>query len=79
MHRPGVEPATSRSQLRRPNHYTIEPPDHTVMPVTICYNSGSNNTTATEIATASVADTEAIPCRWLYAPDTSTNTPPVTV
>jgi len=26
VHRPGVEPATSRSQVRRPNHYTTEPP-----------------------------------------------------
>ena len=26
MHRPGVELATSRSQVRRPNHYTTEPP-----------------------------------------------------
>jgi len=26
MHRPGVEKATYRSQVRRPNHYTIEPP-----------------------------------------------------
>jgi len=25
MHRPGVELATSRSQVRRPNHYTTEP------------------------------------------------------
>jgi len=27
MHRPGVELAISRSQVRRPNHYTTEPPD----------------------------------------------------
>jgi len=27
MHRPGVELATSRSQVRRPNHYTTEPPN----------------------------------------------------
>ena len=26
MHRPGVELATSRSQVRRPNHYTTKPP-----------------------------------------------------
>jgi len=26
MHRPGVEPAVSRSQVQRPNHYTTEPP-----------------------------------------------------
>jgi len=26
MHRPGVELAISRSQVRRPNHYTTEPP-----------------------------------------------------
>ena len=25
MERPGVEPATSRSQVQRPNHYTTEP------------------------------------------------------
>ena len=25
MHRPGVELAISRSRIRRPNHYTIEP------------------------------------------------------
>jgi len=29
MERPGVELATSRSQVRRPNHYTTEPPDPT--------------------------------------------------
>ena len=28
MHRPGVEPATSRSQVQRPNHYTTETPHH---------------------------------------------------
>jgi len=26
MHRPGVELAISQSQVRRPNHYTTEPP-----------------------------------------------------
>ena len=26
MHQPGVELATSRSQVRRPNHYTTEAP-----------------------------------------------------
>jgi len=26
MHRPGVEHAISRSRVRRPNHYTTEPP-----------------------------------------------------
>jgi len=26
MHRPGIEPAISRSQLQRPNHYTTEQP-----------------------------------------------------
>jgi len=25
VHRPGVKPAISRSQVRRPNHYTTEP------------------------------------------------------
>ena len=28
MHRPGVELAISRSQVRRPNHYTTEQPDN---------------------------------------------------
>ena len=28
VRRPGVEPATSRSQVQRPNHYTTEPPRH---------------------------------------------------
>ena len=28
MHRPGVKPVTSQSQVRRPNHYTTEPPNH---------------------------------------------------
>ena len=27
MHRPGVELAMSQSQVRRPNHYTSEPPN----------------------------------------------------
>jgi len=27
MYRPGVELAISRSQVRRPNHYTTEPPN----------------------------------------------------
>ena len=27
MHRPGVELAIFRSQVRRPNHYTTEPPE----------------------------------------------------
>ena len=30
MHRPGVELATIRSQVRLPNHYTTEPPRLTV-------------------------------------------------
>jgi len=27
--RPGLEPATRRSQVQRPNHYTTEPPNTT--------------------------------------------------
>jgi len=27
MYRPGVEPAISRSQVQRPNHYTTEQPN----------------------------------------------------
>ena len=26
MHRPGIELAISRAQVRRPNHYTTDPP-----------------------------------------------------
>jgi len=32
MHRPGVELAISRSQVRRPNHNPTEPPDNTLLP-----------------------------------------------
>ena len=36
MHRPGVELAISRSQVRRPNHYTSQPPVDTFK--SACYS-----------------------------------------
>ena len=46
MHRPGVELAISRSQARRPDHYTTQPPAGSRREASLCKTSPAINAVA---------------------------------
>ena len=64
MHRPGTELATSRSRVRRPNHYTTEQPVEHSHFLRWCGNISSLNAAVQLLFAKAISETKVVKFFW---------------